>query len=125
VPREVLLAVVFINLALIFYTTGVWWERLAGKLRPAHLALFWGGCLADSAGTEMMYRILGRIELNLHGITGLTALTLMLAHALWASWVLWRGDEKARREFHRYSTLVWLVWLVPYLTGYLLSLGGP
>ncbi|WP_457637090.1 HsmA family protein [Oceanithermus sp.] len=123
-PRDVLLAVIFINLALVFYTGGVWWERLAGELRWPHLALFWAGCAADSAGTEMMYRILGHVEFNLHGVTGLTALSLMLVHAVWATWVLLRGGPEAKRRFHRFSVSVWTIWLVPYLTGYLLSMGG-
>jgi len=123
-PKEVLLAVVFINLALVCYTVGVWWERLAGELNWPHLVLFWAGCIADSVGTRMMYRLLGRFEFNLHGVTGLTALGLMLAHALWASWVLWRGDPTAKQQFHRFSTFVWIVWLLPYFTGYLLSMGS-
>jgi uncharacterized repeat protein (TIGR03987 family) len=123
-PKDVLLAVIFINLALVFYTAGVWWERLAGELRRPHLLLFWAGCAADGAGTEMMYRILGHVEFNLHGVTGLTALSLMLIHALWASWVLWRGNPEAKHSFHRFSVTVWAVWLVPYFTGYLLSMGG-
>jgi len=123
-PKHVLFAVIFINLALIFYTAGVWWERVAGVLRWPHLLLFWAGFAADTAGTEMMYRILGRIEFNLHGITGLTALSLMLIHALWASWVLWRDNVEAKRYFHRFSILVWAIWLVPYFTGYLLSMAS-
>ena len=72
----------------------------------------------------MMYRILGRVELNLHGVTGLAALTLMLVHALWASWVLWRGSAEDKRRFHRFSVMVWTIWLVPYLTGYLFSMAN-
>ena len=121
-PTYVWVAVAFINLALVFYTAGVWWERISGTLRPAHLAFFWAGFCCDSLGTEAMRRLMGgRIELNLHGVTGLTALTLMFVHALWASWVLARGDEEAKHRFHRFSVLVWAIWLVPYFTGYLLS----
>jgi len=124
VPKDVLLAVIFINLAFVFYTTGVWWERLVGELRPAHLLLFLAGCAADSLGTEMMFRILGHVEFNLHGVTGLAALGLMLLHALWAAWVLWRGGAAAKHRFHRFSVLVWTVWLVPYFSGYLLQMGS-
>ncbi len=123
IPTNVPFAVVFINLALVLYTIRVWWERLSGTLRPAHLAFFWAGFVWDSTGTEAMRRIMGgRFELNLHGVTGLTALALMLVHALWASWVLVRGKDEAKRRFHRLSVLVWAIWLVPYFTGYLLSM---
>ncbi len=121
-PKDALLAVVFINLALVFYTAGVWWERLAGELRPAHLALFWAGCAADSLGTKMMYRILGHFELSVHGVTGITSLALMLVHALWASWVAWRGSPAAKHHFHRFSVFVWTIWLIPCFSGYFLQM---
>ncbi len=125
-PTAVLLAVIFINLALIFYSIGVWWERLAGELQSKHLLFFWAGFASDSIGTEMMRRILGgHIVLNLHGVTGLSALTLMLVHALWASWTLIKGSAAAKRSFHRFSIVVWFIWLIPYLSGYLLSMSGP
>ncbi|MCS7462819.1 hypothetical protein N0M98_22090 [Paenibacillus doosanensis] len=31
------LAVIFINLALVAYTIGVWGEKLSGRLKPKHL----------------------------------------------------------------------------------------
>ena len=41
----------------------------------------------------------------------------MFAHAIWASRVARKGSEDARTGFHRYSLIVWLVWLVPYFGG--------
>jgi heme/copper-type cytochrome/quinol oxidase subunit 2 len=53
----------------------------------------------------------------IHGVTGALAIVLMLFHAVWATVVFVRHDDGAARTFHRLSTVVWLVWLVPYLIG--------
>lgn len=105
--------------AFVFYTSGVWAERLARDLKPWHLAAFWFGWAFDACGTWMMelLRIGGREAGLLHGITGAAAFLLMGAHALWATLVLWKGGPEKRRTFHRYSLGVWLVWLIPYLGG--------
>jgi uncharacterized repeat protein (TIGR03987 family) len=52
-----------------------------------------------------------------HTVTGFTAIGLMAVHALWATWVLVRGSQAAREGFHRYSVVVWAVWLLPYVGG--------
>jgi uncharacterized repeat protein (TIGR03987 family) len=61
--------------------------------------------------------------LNFHGVTGMLAIVLMAAHAAWATIVLVRKDEKAIKGFHRYSIAVWLIWLVPYLSGVVFGVG--
>jgi uncharacterized repeat protein (TIGR03987 family) len=45
------------------------------------------------------------------------ALLLMLVHAAWATIVLVRRDERAILTFHRFSVVVWTLWLVPFLSG--------
>ncbi len=117
-------AVVTITLAFILYTIGVWAERFAGRLRPWHLALFWGGLLFDIVGTREMSILAGPgFNLNLHSVTGLVALFLMAAHTLWATITVIRGRERALVTFHRLSTAVWVIWLVPYVTGMVLNTG--
>lgn len=103
--------------ALVFYSTGVWGERLAARLKPWHLALFWLGFACDGAGTDLMRRMVGGLRLTFHGVTGAVALLLMLAHALWATAVVLRRDERAIQSFHRVSVVVWTVWLVPFFSG--------
>jgi uncharacterized repeat protein (TIGR03987 family) len=111
-------AIVAITSALVFYSLGVWAEKLQGKLKPWHLAVFWAGFACDTLGTTLMAKLAGDVlKINFHGITGLSAIVLMLAHAVWASVVIARNDERARTDFHRVSVFVWLVWLVPYLSG--------
>ena len=59
----------------------------------------------------------GGFKLNFHGITGVLAIVLMMFHALWATVVLWKKDEKLMKEFHRFSITVWLIWLIPFVSG--------
>jgi len=107
--------------ALAFYSTGVWAERLAARLKPWHLAMFWLGWAFDTTGTGRMERLAGGLRPTFHGVTGAVALVMMLAHAAWATVVLVRRDERAILTFHRISVVVWTVWLVPFLSGALLA----
>jgi uncharacterized repeat protein (TIGR03987 family) len=92
--------------ALMFYSVGVWSEKLAGRLKPWHLLLFWIGFVCDTTGTTIMGDMAGKLEFNLHGITGALAILLMLGHALWASLVLFKKDEQAIQPFHNFSLVV-------------------
>jgi uncharacterized repeat protein (TIGR03987 family) len=112
-----------ITLALVFYSVGVWAERLARYLRGWHVAAFWTGFAFDVAGTGAMELMKPGFDwASAHTITGQIALWLMLAHALWATWVVRRGTEKARERFHHFSLFVWCVWLVPYFGGMALGM---
>ncbi|MGD0707249.1 MAG: HsmA family protein [Anaerolineaceae bacterium] len=111
------IAIVAIVSALVFYTIGVWSERFAGRLKAWHLILFWIGFVFDTTGTTTMGNIAGRFDLDIHGITGLLAIVLMLCHAIWATVVLVTKQENAIRNFHKFSLFVWLVWLIPFFTG--------
>ena len=110
------LPMIIISLALLCYTIGVWSERLQGLLKPWHLVFFWCGLVFDTWGTGLMFDMAGGMMFGLHGISGVLAIGLMLVHASWASVVLARRDEAARRRFHRFSLLVWLIWLVPFFS---------
>jgi uncharacterized repeat protein (TIGR03987 family) len=109
-------ATLIITLALIFYSIGVWSERLSGRLKPWHLAFFWLGLVCDTWGTGLMLDMAGGMNFDLHGLTGALAIALMFIHAIWASLVLMRRDERWIYRFHRFSVFVWAVWLIPYLS---------
>ena len=110
-------AIVSIVSALLFYTVGVWSERFAGKLKVWHLVLFWIGLCFDTTGTTLMGKIAGGLEFNLHGVTGVLAIVLMMGHAIWATVVLVTKQEKAIKNFHKFSLFVWLIWLIPFFSG--------
>lgn len=122
----VILSTTLITLALIFYSLGVWSERLAKYLKPWHVVTFWIGLIFDISGTYAMHLLAkGPFDLTEpHTLTGQIALWLMLIHAVWATRVVIKKDEKLRNKFHRYSIVVWLIWLVPYFGGMLLGMSS-
>jgi uncharacterized repeat protein (TIGR03987 family) len=115
-------AIIFITLALVFYTIGVWSEKLQGTLKPWHLALFLFGLVCDTTGTLLMESIASKsVQVasgpNIHGITGVIAIALMLIHAIWAAVVLIKKNEDMIAKFHKFSIVVWIIWLIPFISG--------
>ena len=117
-----ILSTILISLALVFYSIGVWSERIAGRLKGWHLIFFWGGLIFDTSGTGMMLEMAGGIKTDIHSLTGVLAIVLMLIHAVWATVVLIRKNEKAIIRFHNFSVFVWVIWLIPYFTGFFVSM---
>ena len=116
--RTLVIAIFFIISALVLYTIGVWSERFQRRLKWWHTLFFWGGFMADTIGTTAMSMISGTLfAMTFHGITGNIAIFLMGIHATWATIVLVRKNEKMIRNFHRFSILVWAIWLIPMITG--------
>lgn len=122
--KTLIFAIITITLALIFYTIGVFSERRAKSLNKNHVIIFWIGLLCDTTGTLTMGQIaksgsetMSVLSQTLHGVTGFLAIVLMLFHALWATWVLYKDDESKKIAFHKFSIVVWLIWLVPYIIG--------
>lgn len=119
-----LTAIILITSALVFYTIGVWAEKLQGQLKLWHTAFFFVGLFFDTTGTLTMEAIARSQDIsavttgfNLHSLTGLAAILLMFVHAIWAAWVLYKKDSNVNKTFHKFSLFVWLVWLVPFLSG--------
>lgn len=119
-----ILSSTLITLALVFYSLGVWAERIARYLKAWHVLAFWTGFAFDISGTLAMTKLsAGPFNLlAIHTLTGQIALWLMLAHAVWATYVVRKGSEKARTDFHLYSLIVWLIWLIPYFGGMIMGM---
>ena len=122
---KLIMPIVFITSALIIYTIGVFSERKTKTLNKKHVLTFWAGLVCDTLGTLTMGQIArssstittSSFTQSLHGITGFLAIVLMLFHALWATYILFRGDEEKKKFFHKFSIVVWAIWLVPYFIG--------
>ncbi len=117
-----LFAIIFITLALISYSIGVWSEKIQGKLKVWHLMFFYLGLVFDVAGTSIMGSMAGKIDiikfiLDFHSITGVIAIILMFVHAFWATIVLIKKDDVMIKNFHKFSLTVWVIWLIPFVTG--------
>jgi uncharacterized repeat protein (TIGR03987 family) len=122
----VILSTTLIKLALIFYSLGVWSERIARYLKPWHVVAFWIGFTFDVSGTYAMHLLAtGPFDITEpHTLTGQIALWLMLIHAIWATRVVMKNNEKQRLSFHKFSIIVWLIWLIPYFGGMYLGMSG-
>ncbi|MGM0213532.1 HsmA family protein [Enterococcus sp. AZ109] len=122
---QLLLAIVTITLALVFYTLGVFAERRAGELKLNHLGLFALGLIFDTTGTTIMSAI-AKAEpvtgITLHQITGMLAIFLMAFHLIWGIYVYFKGSIQSKQTFHRFSLVVWLFWLVPYIVGMIVGM---
>ena len=122
---QLIAAIITITLALCFYTVGVFSERRAHSLQKRHVILFWCGLVFDTTGTTIMSTMAhGSGLLSPHGITAALAIVLMLFHAVWATLVYTRGNAEKQHSFHRFSILVWLIWLIPYVLGMFLGMQG-
>ncbi len=116
-------ATIIITLALVFYSIGVWSERIQGRLKPWHLVFFVLGLICDTWGTGIMLDMAGGLTFDIHGVTGVIAIVLMAIHAAWALVVLIRKDEQAIVNFHKFSLIVWFIWLIPYFSPMFFALG--
>jgi len=117
-------AIVCMMTALVSYTVAIWSERLGGRLRTWHAAVLWVGLATDLTGTGLMIRLAGGFHLSLHTTSGFVGLLLIALQTVWATRVVLAADELAHRRFHRYAVFVWLLWLVPFVSGVLLARGS-
>jgi uncharacterized repeat protein (TIGR03987 family) len=115
-------AVIIINLALLFYSIGVWSERIQGRLKVWHTVFFWLGLIFDTWGTGLMFEFVGGMAYDIHGYSGVLAIALMFIHAIWATVVLIRKDAKMIANFHKFSVAVWVIWLIPYFSPMVLQM---
>src|SRR5512135_2330675 len=112
-------AVVWMTLALIFYTWAVFSGRRQG-LHRKHLIIFGTGLICDFFGSHQMNLIanaFGKAP-EWHNISGIASLAGMAFHfllALIAS--LTNRAEAANRVFHRVSLTIYSCWLIAFLSG--------
>ena len=111
-----LLSILFIMAALIFYSSAIWSERFVKKLKLWMVVVFLTGFLCDLTGTSIMSIKAAKINLNIHSICGFSALVIMFLHLIWAILALIKGG-KAQELFSRFSVYAWAVWLVAFITG--------
>lgn len=112
-------AIIWMNLALIFYSWAVFSGRKQG-LHPRHLVIFGIGLACDFLGTSEMNlvaRMYGKAP-EWHNITGIASLAGMGFHfllALIAS--LMHRAEAVNVLFHRVSLTIYTCWLFAFVSG--------
>ncbi len=116
-------AVITITAAFLFYTIGVWSEKISGTLKKWHVGLFWVGLVFDTTGTTLMGKLANDVlSVNFHSITGIAAIILMLVHAVWATIVLRQNRAEQKAGFHKFSIFVWILWMIPFLSGMIMGM---
>ncbi|GAA3199435.1 HsmA family protein [Lentilactobacillus kefiri] len=122
---KLIAAIITISLALVFYTIGVFSERKAGSLRLKQILFFGMGLVFDTTGTTIMSSIASSSSAAtpaLHLVTGVAAIVLMAFHFLWAAYVLGVGSQKSKTNFHKFSLVVWMFWLISYVAGLVMGM---
>ena len=117
-----IIAIASMLIAVTAYTTAVFSEKKAGVILKKHLYIFGFGLLFDTIGTTAMSLISESFTFDIHGLTGLAALLLMLAHVIFATVVYLKGTEKQKNGFHKYSLIIWMIWLIPFITGMIINM---
>lgn len=112
-------AIIWMNLALVFYSWAVFSGRKQG-LHRKHLIIFGIGLLCDYLGTRQMslFALTHGKAPEWHNITGIASLAGMAFHfllALLAS--LAHKAEAVNRVFHRISLSIYTCWLIAFFSG--------
>ncbi|NCE73041.1 HsmA family protein [Odoribacter sp. Z80] len=121
-----LAALVIISMALIFYSVGVWSERIQGRLKGWHVVAFGLGVTCNFVGTAFMAeseRLTGH-DNHLRAVIGSIAIFVMAAHAVWAFRVFRKGTTQAKHRFSRLGVVVWCIWLILYFVGMYLGMSA-
>ena len=112
-------AVIWMNLALFFYTWAVFSGRRQG-LHPKHLVIFGIGLACDFLGTReinMVALMYGKAP-EWHNIVGIASLAGMGFHFLLAlTATLLHRAEAVNVLFHRVSLTIYTCWLLAFVTG--------
>jgi uncharacterized repeat protein (TIGR03987 family) len=112
-------AVIWMNLALVFYTWAVFSGRRQG-LHRKHLVIFGIGLLCDYLGTHQMniFALSFGKAPQWHNISGMASLGGMAFHFLLAliASVMHRA-EAVNRVFHRVSLTIYTCWLFAFFSG--------
>jgi len=112
-------AIIWMNLALLFYTWAVFSGRKQG-LHTRHLVIFGIGLLCDYLGTTEMNHFantFGKAP-QWHNITGIASLAGMAFHFILALVASLSGKaEGANRVFHRVSLTIYTCWLIAFASG--------
>ena len=111
------ISMILVNLALVFYTVSILNEFKRKTLLPWHVAMFCIGLICDAFGTFIMYKSGGsKISVGIHDILGFSALLLMLINAIASVFVI-KKYENLLNQFYKFSIFAWVIWIISYALG--------
>lgn len=110
-------SICFISLALLGYSTAIWSEKFAKRLKTWMIAVFALAFSCDLVGTSIMFYLSPtKFSFAAHSLCGYGALFIMSLHLIWAI-VSLKARGKSEIYFHRFSIYAWIVWLAAFITG--------
>ena len=56
-------------------------------------------------------------------ILAITMALICYTVGVWAFIVLIKNKQEAKERFHKFSLIVWAIWLIPYLIGMFMGMG--
>jgi uncharacterized repeat protein (TIGR03987 family) len=118
-----IIGMVIVTGALIFYSMAVWSEQRQKLFTPFILTTLSIGILMDVTATACMIAGSRNIPFTVHGLLGYSALSAMLVDTL-LTWRYWRSDKKHQpvpRGLHLYTRFAYLWWVIAYLAGGLIA----
>ena len=111
-------SIILISIALIFYTISILHEFIRKKLLPWHSIMFCIGFSFDMASTIIMYKLSGsKIKMGFHYIFGDIALFLMLINAIGSIIILNKKSKSLLTQFYKFSFFAWIIWVISYILG--------
>ena len=97
------ISIILVNVALVFYSISILNEVKQKTLLPWHVVMFFIGLTCDILGTLIMYKLGGSIiKLGVHDILGFVALLLMLVNAIGSILVL-KKYKNLLDKFYKFS----------------------
>lgn len=112
---------IIVNLALVFYTVGIFMEQRTRRVSGKVLFFLTVGVIFDLVATGCMIAGSSRGPFTVHALLGFSSLTAMLLETSFA----WRHrirmqDAEVPTWLHRYSRVAYGWWIVAYITGAIL-----
>lgn len=112
---------IIVNLALVFYSVGIFIEQRRRRVSRVVVGFLTAGVVFDVVATGCMIAGSSSGPFTAHGLLGFSSLAAMLLETGFA----WRhrlqqGDAEVPTWLHRYSRLAYGWWVVAYVTGAIL-----
>ena len=108
--------IVFIILALLFYSISIWSEKFEKVIKPWMVMMMFTAFTCDMIGTGMMFMKSDGHIVGSHMICGYIALVIMSVHLIWA-FMAAENMGKAQEWFNRFSIYAWCLWIIAFLSG--------
>jgi uncharacterized repeat protein (TIGR03987 family) len=117
---------IIVNLALLFYSIGIFTQQRRHQITRRVLFFLTVGVIFDITATTCMIIGSTNTPFSLHGILGYSSLTGMTIETILA-WRhrLGRGEAEVTGGLHLYSRLAYIWWVLAYITGALLVMWRP